>query len=131
MRLVNYGPGEISDRLTILSLKLLYGEDAGKPTTHFRDERNALVTEIRARSLNGRWFESVLELAAVNAALWHAEDAMRLLRKREAEDHTQETFYLDVCRVAFRIQGLNDQRAGLVERINKDSGDHHGGPEKL
>src|ERR1700676_1554522 len=80
VRLLNWGPGECSDRLTILALKILHGTDAGKDVKHFTDERNALLTDIRARTLNGKWFEAVLELAAVNAALWHAEDRLRMLR---------------------------------------------------
>ena len=130
MRLVNYGPGEISDRLTILSLKVLFGTEMGKDVKHFTDERNALLTKLGARTLNGNWFEQVIALGAINAALWHAEDDMRLLRRREAHDHEDESFYTDVCRVAFRIQALNDARAECVERINKDSGDFLGG-EKL
>ena len=130
MRLVNYGPGEISDRLTILSLKILFGTEAGKDTKHFVDERNVLLKEIAARTLNGKWFEQVIALGAINAALWHAESDLRLLRKREAEDHTQEAFYQDVCRVSFRIQQFNDQRAVCIEQINRDSGNHLG-TEKL
>jgi hypothetical protein len=126
VRLVNYGPGEISDRLTILSLKVLFGTEAGKDTAHFLTERNVLLKEIAARTLNGKWFEQVIGLAAVNAALWHAEDDMRLLRRTETARHTEEAFYQDVCRVAFRIQSLNDQRAECIERINRDSGDYLG-----
>ena len=115
-RLKNYGPGEVSDRLSILALKRLFGAEAGKDTSVFQNEWAILLTEIRARTLNGKWFEAVLDLAAVNAALWHAEDDLRELRR--VLDHSPSTAVL-----AFRIQALNDCRAGLIDRINKDAGE--------
>ena len=134
MRLVNYGAGEMSDRLTILALKLLYGLDAGKDVKHFRDERNALLVQIRARTLNGVWFEQVLDLGATNAALWQAEDHLR--GRRRAVEHEEDegviaAHYAEAGRLAFRIQALNDQRAALIERINQDAGDAGSGKEKL
>ena len=118
MRLVNYGAGELSDRLTILSLKLLFGAEAGKDLTAFTAERTVLLSQIRSRTLNGVWFASLLELAAVNAALWHAEDDLRAIRLASPELSLAATVAL-----AFRIQMLNDQRATLIEKINKDAGE--------
>jgi len=122
MRLVNPGVGEVTDRLTILALKILHRGAEGKPTKHFEDERNALLVQIRARTLNGSWFEQVLQLGATNAATWYAEDALRALRDaRPTDDLLQQA-----GTVAFRIQELNDQRAAVVETINKLAGDHTG-----
>lgn len=132
-RLVNFGPGEIADRLTILTLKILYGKAAGKDVVHFSSERNALLGLLRSRELGGSWFELVLELAAVNAALWQAEDELRGLRKGGGTGTTTyETadYYKTATTCAFRIQDLNDQRAQLVGMINKATGDHLG-EEKL
>jgi len=127
-RLVNPGPGEITDRLTILALKLLFGAEAGKDCTLWSTERATLLGMIRTRTGNGKWFEAVLELAAVNAALWHAEDDLRDLRGEVdgLESSAAPVGYLQAGRLAFRIQSLNDQRAALVERINRDAGE--GGP---
>lgn len=119
MRLINPGTGEVSDRLTILALKILAGQDAGLDIAHFTAERAALLTKIRAKpSLNGVWFEHVLELAAVNATLWQAEDTLRAAR----EPHGDLT-HAEVAQLAYRIQELNDRRGMLVELINKDAGD--------
>lgn len=137
MKLVNYGPGEISDRLTILSLKILVGTEQGKDISHFKSEQAVLLAQIRSRSLNGSWFESVLELAAVNGQLWQAEDALRQERKHAAvyatSDSTGNTFAEENARtaarvmpLAFRIQALNDRRAALVAAINTHTGDHVG-----
>lgn len=130
-RLVNIGVGEIVDRLTILALKILYAGQQGKTLDHFEQERNALLTMLRGRTLNGAWFEHILSLGAVNGALWQTEDALRGYR---ADDKggvvAKEALWEDAANCAFRIQELNDQRAGLVEAINKLTGDHLGS-EKL
>ena len=118
MRLVNYGCGEMADRLTILALKLLIGKEQGKPTDHFRNERNALITQLNARETCGPWLEHLFELSAVNAALWHAEDDLRELRAESSGVTT-----LRAGTLAFRIQELNDQRAALVGLINEKAGD--------
>lgn len=122
MRLVNYGPGEIADRLTILALKILHGGAAGKAIDHFVQERNALLTQIRSRELNSAWFEYVLELGAVNAALWQKEDTLRGYRTEKWGDLPHG----EIVACAFRIQELNDRRAELVTLINTNTGDFVG-----
>lgn len=119
MKLDRPGIGEVTDRLTILSLKILFGEQAQKDVTHFRTEQAALLSKIHARTLNGAWFTATLELAAVNAALWHAEDDLRGWRTASPSDKVAWA----VLPLAFKIQALNDLRAALVQKINKDAGD--------
>lgn len=141
MRLINYGPGEISDRLSILALKIVVSTEKGRDATHFRTEQTALLTQIRARTLNGKWFEAYTALAAVNALLWHAEDELRLHRAQGRrylgglppampEDVQVATWTQAIVVLAFRIQALNDERAALVQKINEDAGEA-GGAEKL
>lgn len=125
VRLINYGSGEIADRLTILALKILFGTDAGKDTKHFRDEQTVLHKQLTARNLSGDAVKALLELAAVNAALWHAEDELRAHRGAAVEVDVRL-----VVTLAFRIQNLNDTRAGLVGQINKLGGGSDA-PEKL
>ena len=124
MRLINAGPGEMADRLTILALKILHGAEKGRDTKHFLDERNALVTSLRGREITGAWLEHLLELAATNAALWYAEDELR--EYREAGNPKSGAESKVVVEVAFRIQALNDRRAELVQAINQATGDHLG-----
>ena len=136
-RLVNFGIGEIVDRLTILSLKLLYGEQAGKDTTHFRNERNVLLTKLHGADQYASWYELGLELHTVNSALWQAEDEMRMLRavypgldgkRQEGVDITEPL--IRTVRCGFHIQSLNDTRAKLISEINAKVGDA-GAQEKL
>lgn len=131
MRLVNFGTGEITDRLTILSLKILHGTAAGAEVKHFVDEKHTLLVQIRTRTLNEKWFETALDLGAVNAALWYAEDELRSHRVAGSPSTAAQTLesvprLLSVSEVAFRIQALNDQRAQLIEAINKQTGEHLG-----
>ena len=128
-RLVNIGVGEICDRLTILALKVLYAEQQNKNADHFVQERNALLVMLRGRELNAGWFEHALGLSAVNAALWQEEDALRDLRPKK-EPLPPWDPVAAARDVAFHIQELNDERARLVETINKATGDHLGA-EKL
>lgn len=121
MRLVNYGPGELSDRLSILALKRLFASEAGRDLTSLTTEWAALLSEIRSRTLNGKWFEAMLELTVLNAAIWHAEDDLRALRQRHHAG--QVTDWDAALRCACRPQTLNDQRAALVAQINKDAGE--------
>ena len=131
MRLINAGCGEISDRLTILALKILIGTEQGKDVKHFANERTALLTKLGAQTLNGAWFDHVLDLAAVNAALWHAEDDLRDVRREQCMGADIYVKLLPHAgELGIRIQSLNDQRAGLVQAINEKTGNNLG-EEKL
>lgn len=124
MRLINPGIGEIVDRLSILTLKILHAPDAG----HFVTERNALLVMLRGRELNGAWFEHVLTLTVVNAGLWQATDAIRAQQAEIALPSigSRDDMYVEAGKLGLRIMALNDQRAGLVETINKLTGGHLG-----
>ena len=131
MRLINAGAGEVTDRLTILALKILIGTEQGKETKHFQNERTALLTKLGAQTLNGVWFDHVLDLAAVNAALWHAEDDLRDVRREQCMGADIYVKLLPHAgELGIRIQSLNDQRAGLVQAINEKTGNNLG-EEKL
>ncbi len=134
MRLINTGAGEITDRLTILTNKILYGQEVGKDVSHFLSERAALLTRLRSRDLNGSWFEHALDLSAVNAALWRAEDELRDWRKRfelrAVSDVEEPAARHLISLIAFRIQSLNDRRGVLVAQINRLTGEFLG-EEKL
>src|SRR5204862_3346551 len=104
-RLLDPRLGEIVDRLTILGLKTLHGRQAGKPVAHFETEMQALVARFAGMGPMLGPLE-VTELAAVNGALWQAEDDLRELRANGVEQST----LVDAGRLAFRMQQLNDER---------------------
>jgi hypothetical protein len=107
-----------------LALKRLHGAASGKDCSAWNNEWAILQTE--ARSKRTLSLEAVLDLAAINSALWTSEDDLRLLRSQEGVRHVEEAFYLDVARTAFRIQALNDQRAAIVDKINSAAGEAAG-----
>ena len=126
MALLNPGAGEMCDRLTILSLKILAGQEAEKSVSHFVNERNGLLTKLKGRELNGAWFESVLQLGAVNAALWARTDEQRTYLAGISN-------WQAAAECGCAIMRLNDERARLVRQINELSGDlpKDAGQEKL
>ena len=118
-RLYNPGPGEILDRISILALKCTYGKQAGKPTDHWENE----ALELQKLFTCQITVINIAELAAVNAAIWQAEDTMRgyresFLNPAPIETSTQIAAGLCGC----RIQSLNDRRAELVTLINTNAG---------
>ena len=118
-RLLNPGIGDICDRLTILALKILH-TPPDRSSEHFVNERNGLLTKVRASTLNGSWFEHVLSLGAVNAMLWQRTDEMRKYAECRAEYAAHLTAVAD-CGLS--ILTLNDERARLVGLINELTGD--------
>jgi len=75
---------------------------------------------------HGRWIEYYADLAAVNAALWHAEDHIR--GRREAIAHEKDEGVIAEHRlqagiIGLQIATLNDQRAALITLINELVGD--------
>ncbi len=127
MALINYGAGEITDRLTILALKLLHYGAAGKPTDYLRTEQVALLAQCRTKDVNGAWLEEALDLAAVNGALWTATDQLRALAPDAGRGGERDR--VDLMRageLGIRILELNDRRATLVEAINKRTGEFRG-----
>lgn len=123
MSLVNPGLGQITDRLTILELKILAATEEDAPTEHWEAERRQLLAKIHSRTLNGAWFDWVLGLAATNARIWHAEDDLRVWRIRDPGIGYTAGDGEAIRILAFRLQRLNDRRAELVHRINQEAGD--------
>lgn len=118
MRLINPGPGALTDRMTILTLKSQAAAIRGIPYQHFDEEWQgcmAAMTGWLNKSLlpvKG-WDELHGELCKVNSQLWTLEASQRDLLKREA-GHDEHDFLLN----AIRILELNDVRAGLVAKID-------------
>jgi hypothetical protein len=121
-RLINFGLGEVCDRLSLLALKILYGELQGSDVTRERHERAALLVKLAVRSPNGRWLEIWNDLHAVHAALWLYEADLRSYRAAsDAAVRAVRAEEIVVC--AFRIQDLYDRRASLITQINSLVGD--------
>ncbi len=122
-RIVNPGAGDIADRLSILALKILFGTAAGKDVSHWEKERSQLLPKT-AKSFSA---EHWLDLAAVNAALIHADEDLRAIRIKANNNPVSDYRPLvEAGQLAFRIQELRDRRTELIELINASVGDDRG-----
>ena len=125
-RLINFGLGEVCDRLSLLALKILYGELQGSDVTIERHERAALLVKLVVRNPNGKWLEIWNELNAVHAALWLYEADLRQLKAEcQASKSLRAGRSDDIIECAFRIQDLYDRQVSLIAQINSMVGDSH------
>ncbi len=110
-RLIDFGLGEMVDRLTVLALKIAHTADATTLTAE-REQLIALIKPHTADTLD-EW----ATLARVNNALWHAHDRMRGYRKRFGQ--LTLTDRLAVADLSFARQALHDQRIELIRVLNE------------
>lgn len=113
MSLTRPSIGEYLDRLSILKLKIGYGEKAGYAIEHFRDEMHEILGAL-PDSLNMA-ADPVQDIFAVNELLWTLTDN---LRRAIATHHREQERSLGVA-----ILHANDERARLIQAINEDHGD--------
>jgi hypothetical protein len=107
--------GDVVDRVTILLLKEHRVADPGK-LAHVRAELAALREAWRTEGLPA--MESLAawdRLAAVNAALWEVEDALRV------HEATRD-FGGEFVAKARSVYVLNDERAALKRQLNEALG---------
>lgn len=122
--LFNPSPGQIADRLTILSIKLYKAHNVGAPYQHIEDEHemcsNALknfrmerLTEEADRKMVGL----VAHLLIQNRLQWDYEDAVRHAIKVLPVSPSYEELknIVDIARDS--TQG-NERRADLVQQID-------------
>lgn len=131
-RLIGYGPGEISDRLSILSLKILHAP-SDRDVSHFRVELAALAAQLLERrtfSDSTSLGMAAKKLDQVNARLWRLEDEMRTFRLVVVGQSDDWSNAREIAICALEINALNAQRSELIAEINRLAG-HTGGPEKI
>lgn len=108
--LIEIGPGELCDRLSILSLKAQHLEQGsqrsrvGEALDRLRSLRNGLSFDAGLTRLES-------ELADVNRALWEIEDALHAAERRKVFGDA----YIALAR---RVQKLNGRRCELKAAID-------------
>ena len=109
--LIEVGPGELIDKITILVIKSERMSDEGK----LKNVRHELDVLTKARKANipdsAELTRLEAELKAVNEALWVIEDD---IRQCEADKDFGQTF-IDLARSVYK---QNDKRAALKKEIN-------------
>jgi len=110
MPLLDPSVGDLIDRLSILRLKIVHGEEAQKDISHFDTERAAILHRLNGVNLNTREIE---KLFVTNEALWELTDALRQATNSDAV----------AARLGRKILSLNDERARLIAAISLAHGD--------
>lgn len=116
MRVMNPGPGEIVDRLTVVARKIVESAKGSERRKQFEAEMSELFSAIGKNFGDIDATKNAYLLAATNAAIWQLEDELRSCRNEE------EVNAEHVKTVAYRIQELNDSRAVFVATINNICG---------
>lgn len=113
--LIDVGPGELIDKITILQIKSERMSDATK-LKNVRHELSVLdAARVKHIAASAELKQLEADLKAVNAALWVIEDD---IRQCEADKDFGQTF-IDLARSVY-IQ--NDKRAALKKEINRLTG---------
>lgn len=99
--------GEVIDKWTILSIKILNIKDKDK-LVNINNERNYLIKMIDPELLYDPLVDQLLN---VNMSLWKVEDDLRLCEK-------DKDFSLRFIELARSVYKLNDERARIKKEIN-------------
>lgn len=109
--LIEIGPGELCDRLSILSLKAKHSKPGRQADgiagalDRLRSLRDGLTLCAATAGLES-------ELSEVNRKLWDVEDALHAAERRQV-------FGADYISLARKVQKLNDRRCRLKAAIDK------------
>jgi hypothetical protein len=109
--------GEVYDRLSILELKILYAKVQGAEVTRFEMERQKLSELLDSKVV---LTSAYLEIAAVNAAIWHMTGTLRELERRDAQGEHEIREYFG--KLALQVFRWNERRAAIITRVNEDWG---------
>lgn len=116
--LLDPGLGDLLDRLTILLLKIKYGQRLKRPVEHFEVEYKAVRDRIG--TFNGHYREESRDrLLELNEGIWLATDQFR-----------QATTNAQKAALGMKMVDLNDRRASLIRVLNQAGGDTRP-PEKV
>lgn len=112
MRLIDPGPGEFLDRETILLLKIKAAGERGRDSAHFESELEGVRLRLLRFIGHDRWAEWHAALTRINDGIWHNIDNLR----DNAGNSDAAAF--------FGLEALygNDQRAALIQEINRECG---------
>ena len=110
MRVMNPGPGEIVDRVTVVVRKIVEAQLIGWDCQHFEKELDELLDVNVWDNLIVSVTKLDYLLGATNAAIWQREDDLREARKTKN--------YEAAGRIAMENQELNDRRNRLVGELN-------------
>jgi hypothetical protein len=111
--------GDLIDRLMILALKIEECDVLRKDSKHFRDEAAEIGFALeKSATPNASMYCRIARLAAINAMIWFAEEAVAQSPFSEGEP----TDHIEVLRVLVRIRDLNRVRAKVIDAFEPARG---------
>lgn len=99
--------GDIIDRLSILTMKVYFGDEQSI------SEHRYLTQSLESYGIDGKVMASALRLQLMNRLIWELENEMR----RGLLDHD----LLEVGKRAIKIRDFNAKRIEYKNTINKDT----------
>ncbi|QBR72865.1 hypothetical protein CU048_11115 [Beijerinckiaceae bacterium] len=109
--MIEIGPGELIDRITILEIKLENIRDQAKLVNIRHEYELSLATFRKEIAETAELMRLTAELKAVNAELWRIEDEIRAQERAGAFGET----FVAIARSVYRT---NDRRAKIKRKIN-------------
>ncbi|HET6379240.1 MAG TPA: DUF6165 family protein [Methylocella sp.] len=110
--LIEVGPGELIDRITILEIKLENIRDEAK-LVNVRREYALSMRALRSEVPKSAALDALTAgLKEVNGQLWQIEDDIRALERAKS-------FGGEFIRLARSVYRMNDRRAALKREINR------------
>jgi hypothetical protein len=113
--LIQIGPGELADRLTILRIRERYTKGR-QQRARIKHVLARLIQLFEQAGLASQQLHAVMaRLQEVNQLLWTIEDDIRACEARQ-------DFGLRFIRLARQVYKLNDERAGLKKAVDEYAG---------
>ena len=103
--------GELVDKISILSIKLIKIKNNKKSIDLIKDEHDLLINELNKITKYNTISKYYDELKKVNEELWNVEDKLRLCENTRQFDQA----FVDLARSVYL---LNDRRALIKKDIN-------------
>jgi hypothetical protein len=116
VRVLNPGPGELYDRLSVLKLKIEFGKQRGVNVDEWENEEYEILQTIVGRD-NPKDEELIAQLDAVNRNIWVAIDAQKGFAKLDLTI-VEEAKLREIAALGLNVMEQNDIRAKLIGEIN-------------
>ena len=113
MKKPEYNLGDLMDKLSILSMKIYFGDEASI------SEHRYLEKSLPAFGIDGKITTQIIRLTLMNRMIWELENEMRK-NSRDLEEMAQEELAQDGIK-ARRIRDLNRKRIEYKNILNEIS----------
>jgi hypothetical protein len=124
VRVLNPGPGELCDRLTVLELKLENGRARCVDVSAWEEEKKEIGDELEGKfnvtdDKEAPTFDLVTKLRALNKLIWEGIDKQHDFAKRNPHlSDVDDASIREIAQVGITVMEWNDARARLIGELN-------------